>query len=511
MVKRGQGQEARRFNLQEELRATADRRKRPASTGSGFSQGGPSIEGIPSIADRLSVMFPTLPRETVHAVLSELFRADAGCSRDQLAVRAVAALQEMCSMDGSPTSITSFEPVFTGKPASDDLSVVVPTADEEQALQETALLPEESGVDDYSVMALLDEGLAELLSLSQDELKRCFGTLSALLGRIAAEPANDRVRRVRIANSKFDAAVGKHPAAVDLLHLAGFCTDGDGVDCSLIFRGDPSDPNFSLVHEAIRRIAGDLEESSAQTPPSAQSANRDMPSSAKIDMRRRIAELTEQRLRDPNGFRQRSEARSSGNVGVGGRIRSHLRSLDGGKPDRRSKHFSLADIDRMRINDEIANTPSYAEEYRQQFQSGPARNYSTLVSRSYDPDLISRQALDGTNRYRASKGLAPCRWHDGIARIAAEHARQMASGEAPFSHDGFHARVQAFPISHRSAAENLALNQGVSDVAQAAVDGWIKSPGHEKNLRGAFNFCGIGTARSANGTFYLTQLFALAA
>eukprot|EP00812_Abedinium_dasypus_P015537 NODE_9170_length_351_cov_243.486486.p2 GENE.NODE_9170_length_351_cov_243.486486~~NODE_9170_length_351_cov_243.486486.p2 ORF type:complete len:62 (+),score=14.95 NODE_9170_length_351_cov_243.486486:3-188(+) len=58
--------------------------------------------------------------------------------------------------------------------------------------------------------------------------------------------------------------------------------------------------------------------------------------------------------------------------------------------------------------------------------------------------------------------------------------------------------------------ENLALNSGVASVAQTAVDGWIKSPGHEKNLRGRYNLCGIGTARSANGTFYLTQLFALA-
>ena len=31
------------------------------------------------------------------------------------------------------------------------------------------------------------------------------------------------------------------------------------------------------------------------------------------------------------------------------------------------------------------------------------------------------------------QGLAPLQWHDGIARIAREHAEQMASGAAPFS------------------------------------------------------------------------------
>jgi len=84
----------------------------------------------------------------------------------------------------------------------------------------------------------------------------------------------------------------------------------------------------------------------------------------------------------------------------------------------------------------------------------------------------------------------------------------MASGTMPFSHDGFDERVRMFPVAHRGAAENLALSKGVAEVAEVAVDGWIKSPGHEKNLRGAFNQCGIGAARASDGTFYITQLFA---
>jgi uncharacterized protein YkwD len=142
----------------------------------------------------------------------------------------------------------------------------------------------------------------------------------------------------------------------------------------------------------------------------------------------------------------------------------------------------------MRIDEEIANTPSYAEEYVRAKHSEPVHDISALVLRSYDPELLARKALDLTNRYRASKGLPPCQWHPGIARIAAEHASQMASGRATFSHDGFDARVRAFPIVHRAAAENLAYNKGVSTVAETAVDGWIKSPGHEKNLR-ALSIC----------------------
>merc|ERR1711871_1803719 len=103
----------------------------------------------------------------------------------------------------------------------------------------------------------------------------------------------------------------------------------------------------------------------------------------------------------------------------------------------------------MRIDEEIAGTTNYAEEYQRNRHSAPVHDYSTLVARGYDPELISRQALDGTNRYRASKGLPPCRWNVEIARIAAEHAASMASGRATFSHDGFDARCRKMP-PHRS-------------------------------------------------------------
>ena len=101
----------------------------------------------------------------------------------------------------------------------------------------------------------------------------------------------------------------------------------------------------------------------------------------------------------------------------------------------------------------------------------------------------------------------PLRWNEQIKCIAAEHALQMAKGLMPFSHDGFDARVRRFP-PNRAAGENLAMNGGVYDVAKCAVDGWINSPGHRKNLLGAFDVCGIGVARSGTGQFYLTQLFA---
>jgi hypothetical protein len=43
---------------------------------------------------------------------------------------------------------------------------------------------------------------------------------------------------------------------------------------------------------------------------------------------------------------------------------------------------------------------------------------------------------------------------------------------------GFEERVRQFPMPHHSTAENVAMNQGISDVARAAVNGWIESPGY---------------------------------
>jgi uncharacterized protein YkwD len=84
----------------------------------------------------------------------------------------------------------------------------------------------------------------------------------------------------------------------------------------------------------------------------------------------------------------------------------------------------------------------------------------------------------------------------------------MATGAMPFSHLGFNERCAQIPFAYRSTAENLAWNEGVSDTAKVAVDGWIRSDGHRKNLLSATNVCGVGVARSNTGQFYYTQLFA---
>lgn len=47
----------------------------------------------------------------------------------------------------------------------------------------------------------------------------------------------------------------------------------------------------------------------------------------------------------------------------------------------------------------------------------------------------------------------------------------MGDGKVPFGHQGFDQRVSQFPFAVHSAAENVAMSNGFSDVARVAVNG----------------------------------------
>jgi uncharacterized protein YkwD len=125
-----------------------------------------------------------------------------------------------------------------------------------------------------------------------------------------------------------------------------------------------------------------------------------------------------------------------------------------------------------------------------------------------NPNDIGREALRLTNEFRKAQKLPPLEWSQELANIVLVHSRDMGEGRVPFSHQGFEKRVRDYPFHSRSAAENVAWSHNLPP-ASAAVDGWIDSPGHRKNLLSAHNCCGIGVFRTADGRYFLTQLFGL--
>ncbi|CAG7857100.1 hypothetical protein MCAMS1_01821 [biofilm metagenome] len=122
---------------------------------------------------------------------------------------------------------------------------------------------------------------------------------------------------------------------------------------------------------------------------------------------------------------------------------------------------------------------------------------------------LEKSVLQKINAYRVARKLPSLPLNTTISNVARTHSLNMASGKIPFGHQGFQARVQtlAKTFTFRAAAENVAMNQGYSDPAATAVNGWLKSTGHRNNIIGNYNLTGIGVAKNAKGQYFFTQVF----
>lgn len=124
-------------------------------------------------------------------------------------------------------------------------------------------------------------------------------------------------------------------------------------------------------------------------------------------------------------------------------------------------------------------------------------------------EALEKSVHEQVNQYRAGRNLPPLKLDSRISERCRAHSLAMASDRVTFSHDGFEERVKAIgkQILYRAAAENLAYNFGYSDPVKPAVEGWIKSPGHRKNMEGEFDLTGVGIVQNAKGEYYFTQIF----
>ena len=131
-----------------------------------------------------------------------------------------------------------------------------------------------------------------------------------------------------------------------------------------------------------------------------------------------------------------------------------------------------------------------------------------IAQNSQEEDLVA-EVHRGVNQYRQSMNLPPLSLNAQISQQAKIHSQNMAQQEVKFSHRGFDSRLEALQdqISYRSAAENVAYNQGYGNPAERAVEGWIESEGHRQNMIGDYNLTGIGIAQNQQGVYYFTQIF----
>jgi uncharacterized protein YkwD len=133
---------------------------------------------------------------------------------------------------------------------------------------------------------------------------------------------------------------------------------------------------------------------------------------------------------------------------------------------------------------------------------------------SGDTFLESRLMLEG-NFARSANGVAPLEVDLGLTLAARQHAAEMArlgyfSHASPLPENATlrHRLVRAgSPLV--TIGENLAMLQGQPDLAVAAVEGWLESPGHRANLLSdRFTHVGYGTAVDDRGATVIVQTLA---
>jgi len=117
------------------------------------------------------------------------------------------------------------------------------------------------------------------------------------------------------------------------------------------------------------------------------------------------------------------------------------------------------------------------------------------------PGELERVLLERINAHRASRRLPPLVLDERLTAAARLHSAAMASGQAPFGHS-------RFARSLGSAGENVAMNQGYAEPDLQAFSDWLTSPPHRRNLEGNRRLTGVGIARSEEGEYYFTQIFA---
>ena len=131
----------------------------------------------------------------------------------------------------------------------------------------------------------------------------------------------------------------------------------------------------------------------------------------------------------------------------------------------------------------------------------------SIASASNDPNL-SLAVLDSHNAERARKRLAPLVLNPQLTQAAEEHAADMASrgkmshrggdGSSPFE------RIEQAHYSFQAAAENVAYGYDRVDEVMA---GWMRSPGHRRNILGPYAEIGVGRVIAPAGTSYWCVTF----
>jgi uncharacterized protein YkwD len=135
-----------------------------------------------------------------------------------------------------------------------------------------------------------------------------------------------------------------------------------------------------------------------------------------------------------------------------------------------------------------------------------------MLPQPEDPRKLEQKAFKAVNDIRREHGLPELARSAALAEVARAHCVDMA-GRNYFAHespDGLRARdrVEAAGIEFSALGENIQSNHHFDDPVEQAVNSWMKSTGHRKNiLKPIFTVSGVGVVIDDDGKVYFTQLF----
>jgi uncharacterized protein YkwD len=122
---------------------------------------------------------------------------------------------------------------------------------------------------------------------------------------------------------------------------------------------------------------------------------------------------------------------------------------------------------------------------------------------------MEREVAIRINQYRESVGKPPFESSDFVAKVARGHSRDMAKDKVGFGHDGLKQRANTISkkIEMAGLSENVSKHDRKEGFVDAAIEKWLASPPHKKNIDGDYDLAGVGAARSRDGIVYFTQIF----
>ena len=145
--------------------------------------------------------------------------------------------------------------------------------------------------------------------------------------------------------------------------------------------------------------------------------------------------------------------------------------------------------------------------------NAPAAEAATCKAPTVSEVALRAKIRERVAVHRRQQALVMLEVHESVDVVAQRHADLMA-GRARMSHDGKEKRFERLSALYgwekRAGrfAENVAEVCGDEEVAaQQAIEGWLGSASHRRNIEGEFKAMGIGVTQGTSGWIYVSQLF----